>query len=179
MKNLKLLTSITFLFIGVFCFQANAQTTAKHNLTYSYTGELTEQDLLNSKYTERWYKQRLQRYTPNAKDLKTIKKHINDYDIVLFMGTWCPDSHREVPHFYKLLHQADYDFDHLTAYTLNHNMQSKNHDEKGYNITNVPTFIFYKDGKEVNRFVERAHHTLAKDIAQIVSGQDYKHFYAK
>ncbi len=36
--------------------------------------------------------------------------------------------------------------------------------EQGLNITNVPTFIFYKDGKEINRIVEYPIETLEKDM---------------
>lgn len=44
-------------------------------------------------------------------------------------------------------------------------------------ITNVPTFIFYKDGKEVNRIVESPVEFLEDDILAILSGADYKHTY--
>ena len=44
-------------------------------------------------------------------------------------------------------------------------------------ITNVPTFIFYKDGKEVNRIVESPVEFLEDDILAILSGSDYKHTY--
>ena len=47
----------------------------------------------------------------------------------------------------------------------------------GNGITNVPTFIFYKDGKEVNRIVESPVEFLEDDILAILSGSDYKHTY--
>ena len=51
--------------------------------------------------------------------------------------------------------------------------------EKGYNVLRVPTFIFYKDGKEIGRFVEHTVNdaTLEHDILQIVSEKGYKHAY--
>jgi hypothetical protein len=45
------------------------------------------------------------------------------------------------------------------------------------NIFKVPTFIFYKDGKEIGRYVEYARVSLEKDILKIVSGLPYKHSY--
>ena len=55
--------------------------------------------------------------------------------------------------------------------------QSPNPEAKGLNIHRVPTFIFYKDAKEIGRFVERVRESLEKDMLKIVSGQEYKHFY--
>ena len=53
--------------------------------------------------------------------------------------------------------------------------------EEGFNILRVPTFIFYKDGKEIGRFVEHAidGSTIEDDILKIVSGQPYTHPYQK
>ena len=44
-------------------------------------------------------------------------------------------------------------------------------------ITNVPTFIFYKDGKEVHRIVESPVEFLEDDMLAILSGAAYKHTY--
>jgi uncharacterized protein YcsI (UPF0317 family) len=48
---------------------------------------------------------------------------------------------------------------------------------KENDITNVPTFIFYRDGKEINRIVESPVAFLEDDILAILSGADYKHTY--
>jgi len=50
--------------------------------------------------------------------------------------------------------------------------------EKGLEIFNVPTYIFKKNGKEINRIVEFPVETLEKDIFKILSGQEYKNIYA-
>ncbi len=149
------------------------QVQQNRKIDYRYTGKLNVNDLKSSPYTMRWYAPRYKRYSPHPGAMKTIKAHIGDYEIKVFMGTWCPDSHREIPRLFKILEQADYDLDQLTMYALNHRMHSKNRYEAGYHIKRVPTIIFYKDGKEVNRFVEHARESLAKDIAQIVSGKPY------
>ena len=53
--------------------------------------------------------------------------------------------------------------------------------EKGYLIERVPTFIFYKNGTEIGRFVEHTVDgaTLEHDILQIVAQKGYKHAYEK
>src|SRR5699024_8834777 len=152
--------------------QEKAREEKSPKIDYRYTGPITKKQMEESRYTKRWFEPRYKRYKPSGEAMETIKKNINDYKIVAFMGTWCPDSHRDVPRFYKILDEAGYDMDNLKVYALNHGMHSKTHEEKDLNITNVPTFIFYKNGKEVNRYVEHARQSLAKDIAKKVSGQD-------
>ena len=44
---------------------------------------------------------------------------------------------------------------------------------KGLNITNVPTLIFYKNGEEMNRFVEFPNISLAEDLETIIQGKPY------
>lgn len=159
--------------------QAQGSSNDTRTINAQYTGEIEEEDLINSPYTARWYKPRYERYKSHSQSIKTIKKNINDYEIEAFMGTWCPDSHREIPRFFKILELTEYDRDNLTVYTLNSAFKSANQAENGKNITNVPTIIFYKDGKEVNRFVEHAQESLARDMAKIVSGKTYKNYHEK
>lgn len=181
MKNKSLILLLGIFFIGIFSFQTQAQEKKSQNkkIDARYTGELNRSDLMNSPYTSRWFEPRYERYKLDEKAMETIEKNINDFEIVMFMGAWCPDSHREVPRAFKILENAGYDMDELTVYTLNRRMQSAEKFEKDLNITNVPTIIFYKDGKEVNRFVERPRQSIAKDIAKIVSGEDYKHYHLR
>ena len=123
-------------------------------------------------------------FNPNYNDAKLdiptvnkIKKHMKSVRIKAFMGTWCGDSQNEVPVFYKLMDAIDFNYKHLTMIAVNRAKETPNNLQEGYNITNVPTFIFFKKGKEIGRFVEFPRETLEKDILKIVSGKPYKHSY--
>ena len=95
------------------------------------------------------------------------------------MGTWCSDSKRETPKLYKLLEESGYNMANLEVISVDRKKVTPNNLQEGYDIIKVPTIIFSKNGKEVNRFVEYAQETLAEDILKIVSGQPYKHSYAE
>lgn len=147
-------------------------------LNAQYTGEITENDLINSTYTNRWFTPGKTQYVPHEASMKTIQENIGDYTIEVFMGTWCPDSQREIPRFYKILDETDFNQSkNLKLYTLDHGMHSESGEEKGKNIIKVPTIIFYKDGKEVNRFVEHPRESITRDMAKIVSGKPYKNYH--
>jgi tetratricopeptide (TPR) repeat protein len=51
--------------------------------------------------------------------------------------------------------------------------QSPGGEEEGLNIHRVPTFIFYKDGIEVNRIVEQPVATLEHDMYMILQNENY------
>jgi len=95
------------------------------------------------------------------------------------MGTWCGDSKRETPHFYKILDQTGFNINNLQLITVNRNKKTPDNLQEGFDVKRVPTFIFYKDGKEIGRYVEYARESLEKDILKIVTGEAYKHSYDK
>lgn len=123
-----------------------------------------------------WYESRYQEYTTNKQVVGEISKHIHKLTIKAFMGTWCGDSRREMPRFYKILDETKFDLDYFQLICVD---RTKTYDdqEKGLNIIRVPTIIFYNNGKEIGRYVEYPRETIEKDILKIVSGQPYKHSY--
>ena len=72
---------------------------------------------------------------------------------------------------------VNFDYKHLTMIAVNRSKETPDNLQEGYNITNVPTFIFFKKGKEIGRFVEYPRESLEKDVLKIVSGKPYKHSY--
>ncbi len=140
-------------------------------------GKFTKEDLQKAPYAT-WFDKGYNDYTPSPEAIETIKNNISDFEIVGFVGTWCPDSRREIPKLFKILEEAGYDLSKLTMVGVTRNKNTPENLEEGYNMHRVPTFIFMKDGKEVNRFVEYAKETTEEDIAKIVTGQEYKDSYA-
>ncbi|MEG9329096.1 thioredoxin family protein [Salinimicrobium catena] len=139
-------------------------------------GSIQKSDLTQAPH-DAWFDPNYSTYEPSPEALETIKNNINDYEIKLFMGTWCSDSQLQVPRFLKLLEESDYDMDRLEMKAVEEDKTLPNDLHKEYDITYVPTIIFYIDGKEVNRFVEYPQKSFEEDIAAIVSGEDYKHSY--
>ncbi len=141
-------------------------------------GKFKKADLLQQPYAA-WFEPRYEQFKPNAKAIETIKENINDYEITIFMGTWCGDSKRETPRFFKILDETGYNLDNLTAIAVDYSKSTPEKYEEKVDLDRVPTIIFYKNGQEVNRFVEFAQESLEEDIAKIVSGKDYKNSYAE
>lgn len=134
-------------------------------------------DVLEANPYNKWFMTSYKDHTLDTETLTTVKAGLKDVRITAFMGTWCEDSQREVPAFYKILDEVDYASSTVKLITVSEEKTTPEGLEKGKEITNVPTFIFMKDGKELGRIVEYPLESLEKDMAKILTGQPYKHAY--
>ncbi len=126
-----------------------------------------------------WFNTGYENYKVDSETLEKLKPLLKDATITVFMGTWCEDSQRETPHFYKILDEANFNESKLTLITVSDEKTTPQGFEDGKNITNVPTIIFYKNEKELGRIVEYPIESLEKDMLAILSGKEYKHAYAE
>ena len=125
-----------------------------------------------------WFTEAYDNYIPNPAVIEDIKPLLaEDITIKAFMGTWCGDSRREVPHFYKILSETNFDFGKLTMVAVDRQKTAPRHEQEGLNIMYVPTFIFYKNGVEINRIVEYPQDSLERDILSILKEEGYKNSY--
>ena len=174
MRNLFLLTFISLLFSCT----AQKKVTVVKDKAGNLIGVINKEAFYQTPYSS-WFAENYENYNPNKNIIASLQKELIGVSIKGFMGTWCGDSKRETPHLYKLLELTDYNLKKLELVAVNKSKKTPNNLQKGFNIIRVPTFIFYKDGKEIGRYVEYARESLEKDILKIVTGQDYKHSYIK
>lgn len=124
-----------------------------------------------------WFQKNYDAYLTNDNVIKQCKDSLKNYTIKVFYGTWCGDSRRELPRFYKVLDKANVKETQIEAVAVDRKPEaykaSPNGEEKGLNIHRVPTFIFYKNRKEVNRIVEYPRQDFERDIHKIVNGERY------
>jgi len=139
-------------------------------------GKINRNELEVNSFNE-WFVPNYESYLINTKVVEIIKDTLKQYEIKAFLGTWCGDSKREIPRFYKILDAASFPETQLEVIAVDRTpsayKQSPNEEEKGLNIHRVPTFIFYKDGKEINRIVEFPKETFERDILNIVTKNKY------
>ncbi|TGD57736.1 thioredoxin family protein [Flavobacterium humi] len=174
--------TITFFALVFIIINAEAQqnmathTTDPKTNTPMLVGKSVKEEIKQSPFSD-WYAPNHDSYAPNSKTVEDLKKHTEGITITIFMGTWCEDSQHQVPAFYKILEQLNFDEKNVTLIITDRTKTTPDHLEKDKNITNVPTFIFYKNGKEIQRIVESPVTSLENDMLKIMSGQPYKHTY--
>jgi thiol-disulfide isomerase/thioredoxin len=125
-----------------------------------------------------WFNSGERDYAPKPATIAALKKiSKEDLTITVFMGTWCSDSQAQVPRFYKILNEIEFDTNNLTLIAMTKDKTTPEKYEQGLKITNVPTFIFYKKGAALQRIVESPVETLEEDMFKILSGMPYKPTY--
>ncbi len=132
-------------------------------------GTQTKSQLLKEPYND-WYVKEHDEYAIDQNSVAELKKEkLNSYAITLVLGTWCDDSHREVPRFMKILEELKYPEQKLTIIAVNRKKESPSGEEGVYNIQKVPTIILKKYGKEIGRIVESPKSGyLERDLLEII-----------
>jgi thiol-disulfide isomerase/thioredoxin len=174
----------TIIITLILSFQLNAQSLnleiTENTKTPYLLGKIDKSGLEGDNYKS-WFTKNHEDYQPNQTLVSQITSELKNYSITLFMGTWCGDSKAEVPKLYKVLEACNFPMEQLTVIAVSRQAdmykQSPQHEEKGLNIHRVPTVIFYKNGKEINRIVEHPIATFEEDILNIITVNDYKSNY--
>jgi thiol-disulfide isomerase/thioredoxin len=118
---------------------------------------------------ESWKTLRAQDYTPDPAAVKTIGQRGRDVQVLAIVATWCPDSKREVPRFFKIYDQAGLGTGRVTMVGVDRSKKDAEGLTVKYEIVRVPTFVFFRGDKEIGRVTERAVTTLEQDIAAILT----------
>lgn len=108
-------------------------------------------------------------YVADKKTLKRIRKHKDDYEILLVLASWCHDSKEQVPRFLRIMDDAKLSSDIMTMVCVNGQKKCETVDISDLNIERVPTFIFYRDNKEIGRIIETPDLSLEQDMLKIIS----------
>ena len=99
-----------------------------------------------------------------------IAKVDSGVDITVFFGTWCPDSRRQVPRFFRVADRAGIAPESIRLYALDRTKKSSDGLTDKYRIEKVPTFIFLKNGDEIGRITESPTTTIEGDMLAILAG---------
>ncbi|MFC2094281.1 thioredoxin family protein [Bacteroidota bacterium] len=119
-----------------------------------------------------WWNSEYNMYDVDSMNVAELKVKLEDIDIKIVMGTWCSDSRTEVPHFYKILDEINYPKEKVTLINVNRDKEGLENEVEGLDINFVPTFIFYKAGKEIGRIIEMPYETLEKDMLEIIYAKE-------
>jgi len=95
-----------------------------------------------------------------SKDNLTIK---------IVLGTWCPDSRREVPRFMRIMDVWGFPAEKITYIGVDNAKLSPVGEYEKLNIERVPTFIIYNNNIELGRIIETPVTSLEQDMVNILN----------
>ena len=150
----------TALLIVATIVAANAQTPytsskdEKHPDVTILNGIISKYALMNIEEFNKWYSSNQGYYTPAVEIVNAMEAAKGKVQFVLFGGTWCDDTQFLLPKFFKLQEQSGFPDNSISFFGVNRAKQTLGNIAAAFKITNVPTIIVMKDGKEVGRVVE-------------------------
>jgi thiol-disulfide isomerase/thioredoxin len=115
-----------------------------------------------------WFNSGYKFYHADSNVISELDSLKNNITITIVMGTWCSDSRREVPRFYKILDEINISGDSIKLINVNRAKLGNKENVHDLNIKRVPTFIVYSKGKEIGRIVETPNKTLESDLLNIL-----------
>lgn len=115
---------------------------------------IISRELIETDTSFQWYAENLKGYKPNQRALEGMKKYADSIQLLVFMGTWCEDSHVVIPKFFSLLDMAGFPSSRLTLIGVDRDKKTLGHLAEALDVINVPTIIVLKNGKELGRVVE-------------------------
>lgn len=116
-----------------------------------------------------WYVKGYDEYAGNSDAVnKLLDISKEGITIKIVMGTWCPDSRREVPRFMRIIDLWKFPHDKIIFIGVDNMKLSPVGEYEGLNIVRVPTFIVYKNNIEAGRIIENPVTSLEQDMVNIL-----------
>ena len=92
-----------------------------------------------------------------------------DLKVKILFGTWCHDSEREVPRMLKLLAASGVKEDNISLISLDVRKEEPEGRAKAMDVRFTPTFVFFNEGTEFGRIIERPIVDLTNDLRVLVN----------
>ena len=134
-------------------------------------GRLSQKELA-SRYS--WFEDGKQKYQPDDSTVKALLPYTPQLQFVVVMGTWCSDSRKHVPPFYRLMGALHIPEERINLIGVDREKQSSV-DLSQLNIEYVPTFVVFYKGKELGRIIENPRISLEADLLQLLQNPPASH----
>jgi dipeptidyl aminopeptidase/acylaminoacyl peptidase len=120
-------------------------------------------------------------YKPDPAVLGELAGRLDGVSFVVVLGTWCSDSHREVPRLWRVLDAIGLSPDETRTFAVEHANASpggaltqdlidwSKNVRDYYHITAVESIIVYRGGVELGRIVEAPTKSIEADLLAILS----------
>jgi thiol-disulfide isomerase/thioredoxin len=128
----------------------------------------TTQAILTGNKNFSWFDEEYKNYVPNQEIINSLKPLKNEIKVLVIAGSWCGDTQRELPRFFKMINSIGVPNNQIEMIMVDENKKTAAFNISVIQVSNIPTFIFFKDGKELGRIIEKPVVTLEDDLAKLL-----------
>lgn len=125
--------------------------------------------LMNDSTFNNTWSSEYKNYQLDFETLDSLEGKLEDVKIKIVFRSTCSDSREQLPRFFKILKELNYNLNSIALIGVNREKQGLSNEAEGLDIQFVPTIIFYKDENEIGRIVETPYESLEKDMLKILS----------
>jgi hypothetical protein len=165
------LVVIIYLFLVISGCTSQNRNSDKSNAVDQYQGE----KILVGKFTpnELWteiptWKADYDLYQPDQAIVDELSVFRDNYRIVCVLGVWCSDSRDGVPTFLKALDVANLTRVKIELFGVDRKKEDPLASARKYGVERVPTFIIYREDKEIGRMIEFPEISFELDFLKII-----------
>jgi thiol-disulfide isomerase/thioredoxin len=163
-KRIIKISFLLLLFVSLLNCQQNKKTQTSKEKTI-LKGWITENQLFDLSPV---YEVEKTGYQPDSTSASFLKKFNEELNVLIFLGTWCPDCRREVPRFLKILETVDNNFIKFQMMGLDRTKRDSLGLAEKYQIEYVPTFIVLQNEREIGRIIEIPMLSIEQDLVEIL-----------
>jgi len=144
-------------------YQVSVEPRGQKIITGRFSSSLLEAD---SSFD--WYAKNFASFTPDSASVVFLSSAAKDIRFIVIGGTWCGDTKRELPKFFKTASLAHIPEANIELYGVDRSKRNREGVTEKYHVTNVPTFILLSDGKEIGRIVEHSEGGIEFDLVYLL-----------
>lgn len=116
----------------------------------------------------KWLSLNMKPYPPEKEAAVKFARQKDSLQLLVFLGTWCEDSHVIIPKLFSFLDATGFSNDRVTVVGVDRNKKTISHLTDALHVLNVPTIIVMKEGKELGRVVEYGRYGMIEnELAEI------------
>ncbi|MBA7703210.1 hypothetical protein ES703_111992 [subsurface metagenome] len=108
-------------------------------------------------------------YVPDQEVIKKLHSISSKIKIEIFLGTWCPDTKRNVSAYFKIMDMVDNPLIMTSYIGIPRDNDSRKPFIEGKNIIKVPTFIILINDEEKGRIIENPVKSVEEDLLDIIN----------
>jgi len=139
-----------------------------HDASTWILGDFLPEKLMYSDHSS-WYISEYNEYAPSPSVMDELMNADHEgLKITIVLGTWCPDSRREVPRFMKVIDLWGFPVNKIRFIGVDMNKNAPLDEYQQLGIARVPTFIFFKNNIETGRIIEVPVTSLEQDMVNIL-----------
>jgi hypothetical protein len=134
--------------------------------TLELLGPLSKEEILEN-FPD--WQEKVASYVPNMQVIEKLQSIPFEIEIEIFLGTWCPDTKRNVSAYFQIMDMVDNPLFTTTYIGIPRDKDSREPYIEGKNIVKVPTFIVIIDSQEKGRIIENPVKSVEEDLLDIIN----------